>query len=136
MKIKVFFKTSFLLFLMLSFTSLVYANVNSFNSSYDIRHGSAGYGTLDSRTFELSTNNRSVSITLSPTQVSNGTLWAGLRRQGLLGVWSWQGQTQEFSNDSRTTRTFRGGNSGTHRIRIISYGYWGVNARGSVSVSW
>ena len=108
---------------MFLFSITVYANSGSFSSTYHITPGTAGYGILDSREFNLGTNNRFVSVELSPTRFNTGNLTASLMRRGPLGGWSSvAGSSMTFNRTSRSIRAAHGGNSGTHRLRIAATG--------------
>jgi len=120
--------------LLVSSGMIVFANSGSFDSTYNIAHGTAGYGLLDSRIFDLATDNRSVTVTMTPT--SGRTVTIVLRRQGFLGMWSYQGNSHIISNTETTVRTLRGGAAGNHRLRIFSTGNHTFRTTGSVSVSW
>ena len=116
---------------------IVYANSGNFTSIYHITPGIAGYGLLDSRTFNLATNNRTVTVALTPTQAGTGNLTGSLRRQGPLGGWSMvRGSEMTFLRTSASTRSANGGNSGTHRVRIVTRGAFDRPAAGGIRVSW
>ena len=128
-----FLKVLFCFGALFTTTAVVHASTGSFSSTYHITHGTAGYGTLDTRTFNLATNNRSVTMTIRPNSGTQGVMSATLQRSGILGSWSNQ-SSRTF--DTSRTRTFTGGSSGTHRFRMASTGNFTFVSSGGVDVSW
>ena len=119
------------------FSITVYANSGSFSSTYHITPGTASYGLLDSREFNLGTNNRLVTVEMSPTRFNTGDLTASLMRRGPLGGWSSvAGSSMTFNRTSRSVRSANGGNSGTHRLRIAATSSTLSPAVGNIWVGW
>lgn len=89
----------------------------SFNSTYSITSPCCTVGSLTGSTnFNVSSNNRNITITLSNSTHRAGNVNVGVQRRNSLGIWGAAGtSTSIIANGSGTIRS---GDSGTHRLRM------------------
>lgn len=94
------------------FSATVFAS-GSWSSTYSITSPCCRVGSLESRTFAISNNNRTVTVALSNSTHNAGRLNVSLeRRNGLLG---W-GSVNTLLFSANQSRSFTSGNSGDYRL--------------------